>query len=238
MKNKVLIIVPTYNEAENIGPLVEKLLSLDPSIHVLVVDDNSPDGTGDKAELLSQRNPGRVFVLHRPGKLGLGTAHRDGFKWGLDHGYEELLTMDADFSHPLEAIPVMLEKLSEAEMVIGSRYVPGGKTEGWPLTRKVNSWVANFLARFLMALKPKDCTGAFRAYRAEYLRQLPFDRLIACGYSAHLEVLYYFQKAGAKVVEVPITFVNRKQGKSKISSRELREALKVMFYYCWHRPEL
>lgn len=238
MKNRALIIVPTYNEAENIEPLVEKLLSLADSIDVLVVDDNSPDGTGEKAEVLGQKNPGRVFVLHRPGKLGLGTAHRDGFKWGLDHGYEYLVTMDADFSHPPEVIPLMLEKLSEAAMVIGSRYVAGGKTEGWPLTRKINSWVANFLARLLMALKPKDCTGAFRAYRSEDLRKLPLERMIARGYSAHLEVLYYFQKAGAKVIEVPITFVNRQEGKSKISGREIREALKIMLYYFLHRPQL
>ena len=238
MKKRVLIIVPTYNEAENIDPLVEKLLSLDSFFDVLVVDDNSPDGTGAKAELLSQKNPGRVFVLHRPGKLGLGTAHRDGFKWGLDHGYEQLLTMDADFSHPPEVIPRMVNELEVAAMAIGSRYVPGGKTEGWTLLRKINSWVANFLARVLMGLNSRDCTGAFRAYRAEYLRQLPFDKLIARGYSAHLEVLYYFQKIGAKVVEVPITFINRREGKSKISRREIKEALKIMFYYGFLRPNL
>jgi len=238
MEERALVIIPTYNEAKNIEPLVEKLLSLDLSIDVLVIDDNSPDGTGTKAEVLSQKKPGRVFVLHRPGKLGLGTAHRDGFSFALEKGYERLVTMDADFSHPSEIIPLMLEKLGEAGMVIGSRYVPGGKTKGWPVSRKITSWTANFLARFLMGLKPRDCTGAFRAYRAEYLRKLRLDRLMARGYSAHLEVLYYFQKARAAVVEIPITFANRKEGKSKISSREVRETLKIMFYYCWHRPEL
>ncbi|HEK85763.1 MAG: polyprenol monophosphomannose synthase [Candidatus Saccharicenans sp.] len=240
MKNgkKALVIVPTYNEAQNIELLVEKLLNLTPAVDILIVDDNSPDGTGKIAEALSQKHPERVSVLHRPGKLGLGTAHQAGFSWGLERGYEQLVTMDADFSHPAEAIPSMLDNLGRAGMVIGSRYVAGGKTEGWTLMRKINSWTANFLARRLMRLKPRDCTGAFRAYRSEYLRQVPFNRLIARGYSAHLEVLYYFQKLGAEVVEVPIVFVNRKEGRSKISRREIREALKIMFYYWRHRPQL
>lgn len=231
-----MVVVPTYNEAENIRPLVGKLLALETGVSVLVVDDGSPDRTGAIAEELAQENPGRVFVLHREGKLGLGTAHRAGFAWAMDRGYERLVTMDADFSHPPQAIPQMLRKLEEAEMVIGSRYVRGGRTEGWPLKRKINSRVANFLARLLMGLKPRDCTGAFRAYRVEWLKKIPLEKLRARGYSAHLEVLYYFQKAGARVAEVPIVFTERQMGRSKISFREIREALGIMFYYFFRRP--
>jgi glycosyltransferase involved in cell wall biosynthesis len=238
MKMQYLVIVPTYNEAQNITNLVEKLLALGEQLDVLVVDDNSPDGTGRAAELLSQKNPGRVFVLHRSGKLGLGTAYRDGFQLALEKGYEQLVTMDADFSHPPEVIPLMIEKLSEAGMVIGSRYVSGGRIENWPFMRKINSRAANFLARLLMRLKARDCTGAFRAYRAEYLKKVPMDKLMARGYSGLLEVLYYLQKAGSRIIEIPIIFINRQEGKSKISSREVREALKIVFYYWWHRPEL
>ena len=146
--------------------------------------------------------------------------------------------MDADFSHPPEAIPSMLAGLQRAGMVIGSRYISGGRTVGWSLPRKINSWAANWLARCLMGLKARDCTGAFRAYRAEYLRILPMEKIRARGYSAHLEVLYYFQRAGAIVEEVPITFTNRQEGRSKISLAEIRETLQVIFYYFFLRPRL
>jgi glycosyltransferase involved in cell wall biosynthesis len=235
MARKNLVIVPTYNEAENIRLLVQKLLALKSPVSVLVIDDNSPDGTGKIAEELAGENPGRVFVKHRPGKLGLGTAHREGFRWAMENGYDRLVTMDADFSHPPEVIPEMLSRLESAEMVIGSRYVPGGRTEGWPLKRKINSWTANFLARLLMGLKPKDCTGAFRAYRVEWLKKIPLDKLRARGYSAHLEVLFYLEKAGARVEEVPIVFTERKMGRSKISFREIREALGIIFFYFFQR---
>jgi len=238
MNSRYLVIIATYNEAQNITNLVEKLLATGEEIDVLVVDDNSPDGTGRLAELLSEKNPHRVHVLHRPGKLGLGTAYHDGFKLALEKRYERVVTVDADFSHPVEIIPLMIGKLSEAGLVIGSRYVSGGKIENWPLKRKINSRVANFMARLLMGLKTRDCTSGFRAYRSEYLKKVPMDELIARGYSALPEFLYFFQKSGAPVVEVPITFINRQEGKSKISSREIREAIKVMLYYWWHRPEL
>ena len=204
-------------------------LSLD--FKVLIVDDNSPDGTGQIADRLSQENPELVSVLHRAGKLGLGTAHRAGFKWGLKRGFTRLLTMDADFSHPPSAIPEMIRRLQRAGLVIGSRYVEGGKTEGWTILRKINSWAANFLSRLLMGLKAKDTTGAFRAYRAECLEKVPLDRLKARGYAANLEILYFIQKTGAVIEEVPIKFVNREKGQSKISSREVREAIKIMLYY-------
>lgn len=153
MTSQGVVIIPTYNEAENIEPLLQRVLNLVPAVDTLVIDDNSPDGTGELADRLSQKYQQRLFVLHRPGKLGLGTAHRAGFSWALEHGYEQLLTMDADFSHPPEIIPVMLNKLQEANLVIGSRYVRGGRTEGWTLVRKINSRAANFLARRLMGTK-------------------------------------------------------------------------------------
>lgn len=238
MEKSTLIILPTYNEAENLRLLLEKILGLGLEVNLLVVDDSSPDGTGNIALELTEEYPGRVFLLTRPGKLGLGTAHRDGFFWGLSRGYRQMVTMDTDFSHPPEALPVMLERLRQFDLVIGSRYVAGGITEGWPLSRKINSWTANFLARQLMGLKARDCTGAFRAYRSEWLRKVPFHRLRARGYSAHLEVLYYLQKQGAKITEIPITFVNRKQGRSKISLNEVKEALGVILYYSLRRPGL
>lgn len=238
MSKRTLIILPTYNEADNLRPLVLKILGLGLEADLLVVDDSSADGTGNIALELSQEYPGRVFLLSRPGKLGLGTAHRDGFFWGFSRGYQQMVTMDTDFSHPPEALPVMLERLNDFALVIGSRYVKGGRTEGWPLARKINSRTANFLARRLMGLKARDCTGAFRAYQSDWLKKVPFDRLRARGYSAHLEILYYLQKIGAGFTEIPITFVNREKGKSKISFRELKEAIGVIFYYFFKRPEL
>jgi dolichol-phosphate mannosyltransferase len=197
----------------------------------LIIDDNSPDGTGQIAGRLSQSNPDRVSTLHRARKLGVGTAHRDGFRWGLKRGFTRLLTMDADFSHPPQAIPQMISRLQEAGLVIGSRYVEGGKIEGWPVSRRLNSRVANFLGRLLMGLKPRDTTGAFRAYRAESLRKVPLDRLRARGNAAIIEVLYFIQKSGTVIREVPIKFVNRKKGQSKISSLEVKEAIRIMLYY-------
>jgi dolichol-phosphate mannosyltransferase len=236
VKNQGVVIIPTYNESENIEFLVEKVLNLEPAVDALVVDDNSPDGTGELADNLSEKYKERLFVLHRPGKLGLGTAHREAFKWAMKHGYRQLVTMDADFSHRPEVIPIMLNKLQVADVVIGSRYVRGGQTEGWTLTRKINSWTANFLARRLMGLKTKDCTGAFRAYQTDVLKIVPLEKLRARGYSAHLEVLYYLEKAGARVAEVPITFVNRQKGQSKMSVGEVRETLNVLVYYFLFRP--
>ena len=238
MKKRALVIIPTYNEAENIVTLTEVVLNLSPDFDILVVDDNSSDGTGQLADSLSDRYQGRVFVLHRPGKLGLGTAHRDGFRWGKEHGYPRLVTMDADFSHPPQAIPLLLEKLQTAGLAIGSRYVPGGRIEGWTFLRKLNSWTANFLARCLMGLKARDCTGAFRAYQTSALELVPLEKLRAGGYSAHLEVLYYLERSGLGVVEVPITFVNRQQGRSKISPAEVRETLRIIFYYFFYRPRV
>ena len=231
MDKQALVIIPTYDEADNLEQLVQAILSLKLAADILIIDDNSPDGTGQLADALSLKNRGRVFVLHLGGKLGLGTAHREGFKWGLKRGYQQFLTMDADFSHPPEAIPSMLAGLQRAGMVIGSRYISGGRTVGWSLPRKINSWAANWLARWLMGLKARDCTGAFRAYREEDLKIVPLGKLRARGYSAHLEVLYYLERAGARVVEVPITFVNRKKGQSKISGGEVRETLKILIYY-------
>jgi glycosyltransferase involved in cell wall biosynthesis len=198
---------------------------------VLIVDDNSPDEAGQIADRLSQENPERVSVLHREGKLGLGTAHRAGFNWGLERGFTCLVTMDADFSHPPQAIPEMVERFQRAGLVIGSRYVEGGKTAGWKILRKINSWAANFLSRLLMGFKARDTTGAFRAYRAECLERVPLERLKARGYAANLEILFFIQRTGAVIEEVPIKFVSREKGQSKISGREVREAIKIMLHY-------
>jgi glycosyltransferase involved in cell wall biosynthesis len=222
---KTIVIVPTYNEAENIRQLVGELLALPISIDVLVVDDNSPDGTGDIADKLAAKHPA-VHVLHRAGKLGLGTAYIAGFRYGLANGYERILTMDADFSHHPSFIPAMLAKSqSGSDLVIGSRYVKGGGTSGCTLPRKLLSWGANAFAKTMLGLQAMDCTAGFRCYRREVLESIVLDAILSNGYSFLIEMLYRCQRLGWQVGEVPILFENRQRGASKISKQEVFKAL-------------
>lgn len=225
---KPIVVVPTYNEAENICLLVTDILTLPLSIDVVVVDDNSPDGTGQIAQELAAHNAA-VHVVHREGKLGLGTAYVAGFKYALARDYDRIMTMDADFSHHPQYIPAMIEKSQfEADVVIGSRYVRGGGTRGCALPRKVLSWGANAFAKVVLGLRAMDCTAGFRCYRREVLEAIELDAIFSNGYSFLIEMLYKCQRQGCLVGEVPIIFENRRRGASKISRREIFKALETV----------
>jgi dolichol-phosphate mannosyltransferase len=220
------IIIPTYNEKDNIEPLVQRILAQPVDLGVIVVDDNSPDGTGDIADRLAAEHPHQVQVLHRAGKLGLGTAYIAGFRRAMAEGVDFVITMDADFSHPPEKIPEIIAKAEEGfDLVIGSRYVPGGKAIECTLPRKMLSWGANAFARVLLGLKAHDTTAGFRCYRREVLESIALDQIFANGYSFLMEMLYKVQRAGWRIGEVPIVFHNRQQGVSKISRNEVYKAL-------------
>ncbi|MFO7956390.1 MAG: polyprenol monophosphomannose synthase [Candidatus Brocadiia bacterium] len=225
---KTLVVIPTYNEKDNVRPLCRAVLEQGKGIEVLVVDDNSPDGTAVLAAALATSRP-RVHVLCREGKLGLGTAHIAGYRWALERDYERVVTMDADFSHPPERIPAMLEASEDADVVIGSRYCEGGGHEGWPWHRIFLSRASNAVARVCLSLKPKDCTGAFRCFRRSVLERVPLDNIVATGYSFQEEMLWYCSGRGWRMEEVPITFVDRQRGESKISMREIVGGMLTVF---------
>ena len=230
---RVLVVTPTYNEIENIKKLIPALLSLREDINVLVVDDNSPDGTGDYVDAYSKEN-NRVFVLRRPGKMGLGTAYIDGFKWALKQtpSFDYIIQMDADFSHEPAKILEFLEKLSDYDVVVGSRYLNGVSVVNWPIKRLLLSYFANWYARTLSGLKIKDCTGGFRGYRSIVLEKFPFSYVTSDGYAFQIEMNYYCQKMGFRITEVPIIFVDRHAGTSKLSRRIVYEAVfKVLFLF-------
>jgi glycosyltransferase involved in cell wall biosynthesis len=221
----VLMIVPTYNERENLPALIRQLRGLPDDLHVLVVDDASPDGTGDLADTLAAQDAG-VAVLHRSGKLGLGTAYRAGFAYGLARDYQVICTMDADFSHNPASVPALLVKLQNGyDLVVGSRYVPGGRVAGWPRMRKLLSFTANWLVHLFLGVTTRDCTAGFRCYRRRVLETIPLDTIFSSGYSFLIEMAFLCQQAGFRIGEVPITFVNRTQGASKISKVEIVRAM-------------
>ena len=221
----VLMIVPTYNERENIGELVSQLRALPIDVHVLVVDDGSPDGTGALVDEMSAEDAG-VVALHRAGKLGLGTAYKAGFAYGLARAYQYICTMDADFSHNPSSLPALIEKaVAGDDLVIGSRYVPGGGVVGWPAGRKLLSAIANRMAHLFLGIAARDCTAGFRCYRRDVLETIPLDSIFSGGYSFLIEMAYLCEAAGFRIGEVPITFVNRTQGDSKISKLEIYKAM-------------
>lgn len=221
---QALVIVPTYNECENIEHLVGQIRSQPGDIHVLIVDDNSPDGTGALVEHLVTADAG-VHVLHRSSKLGLGTAYKAGFDYGLRHQYQYLCTMDADFSHDPASLPALLEKAASGyDLVVGSRYVPGGKVVGSSAARKFVSFIANWLAHVILGVTIRDCTAGFRCYRRRVLEEIDLDAIFSSGYSFLIELAYYCQRAGFRTGETPITFTNRTQGASKISKAEIYKA--------------
>ena len=221
---RALVIVPTYNEKENIARLIGRIRALPGDVHVLVVDDNSPDGTGALADALAAADTS-VHVLHRAGKLGLGTAYKAGFAFGLARHYQFLCTMDADFSHSPESLPALLTKASSGyDLVVGSRYIPGGAVEGWPTSRKILSSAANLLAHLVLGVSIRDCTAGFRCYQRHVLERIDLDAIFSSGYSFLMEMAFYVQRAGFRCGEVPITFVNRTEGSSKISKSEIYKA--------------
>lgn len=223
---KLTLIIPTYNEAENLPVLVDKLFSLPlQNLRLLIVDDNSPDGTGVIAERLSAENPAQISVIHRPGKLGLGTAYIEGFERALLDGAQAVGQMDADFSHPPDKIPEMVETLQFCDIVLGSRYVPGGSVDlRWPLWRKSLSAFGNFYARTILGLHIRDVTGGFRIWRRETLQGMPLTRICSNGYAFQVETAYVAACLGFFSIEVPIYFADRRWGTSKMSFRIQREA--------------
>lgn len=219
-----IVIVPTYNEADNIGRLLTSVLEVDPRLSVLVVDDNSPDGTGD----LVRAHPafgGRVQLLARPGKAGLGQAYIAGFKWVLANtDCDAVFEMDADFSHDPAALPEFLRQIETHDLVVGSRYLNGITVVNWPLSRLILSVGANHYARLITGLPLSDCTGGFKCFRRGVLESLPLDRIKSDGYAFQIEVNYHVWRRGLRIVEVPILFVDRQVGVSKMSRRIIWEA--------------
>jgi dolichol-phosphate mannosyltransferase len=222
---RALVIVPTYNERENLPRLVPSILSRDPRLEILVVDDGSPDGTGALAEEIAAAER-RVHVVHRAGKLGLGTAYIAGFRWGLERGYDVLFEMDADFSHDPAHLPQFLDAISEYDLVLGSRYLEGRVTVvNWPMNRLLLSYGANIYARWVTGLPVADSTGGFKCFRREVLAALELDRVESNGYSFQIEMSFRAWKKGFRIGEIPIMFVDRDLGESKMSKSIVREAI-------------
>jgi len=222
-----LIVIPTYNEKENISQLIEAIKKEKVPADVLVVDDNSPDGTGKIAQRISQKEKW-VYVLHRQEKEGLGRAYVAGFKWGMERGYTKLISMDADFSHPPEALKRLISLCDSHTISIGSRYIKGGKIVGWKWSRYLNSWGGNLVARLLLQVKVKDITAGFKCYPVNFLKKINLDKIQAAGYAFQVEMPHLAQEAGFKLVETPITFLDRKMGESKIHG-ELPKSAKLVF---------
>ncbi|GAA4633805.1 polyprenol monophosphomannose synthase [Actinoallomurus vinaceus] len=220
---RVLVIIPTYNERENIESIVGRVRAAVPEADILVADDNSPDGTGKIADGLAADDE-RIHVLHRAGKEGLGAAYIAGFHWGIDHGFDVLVEMDADGSHQPEELPRLLSALGEADLVIGSRWVRGGKVENWPVNREILSRGANIYARIMLGIPVRDSTGGYRAYRATTLQKIDIDGVASQGYCFQVDLTLRTVRGGLRVTEVPIRFVERTHGASKMSRAIMIEA--------------
>jgi dolichol-phosphate mannosyltransferase len=219
-----LVLLPTYNERENLRPLVTALMAID-GVRMLVVDDNSPDGTADEAEALSAVSHGRVSVMRRAGPRGLGRSYIDGMAAALRTDATHICQMDADFSHDPAALPHLLTAATTADLVIGSRYVPGGDLRNWPAHRRVLSRVANWYVRAITRLPVHDCTSGFRCWTRGLLVRLPLERIVSNGYAFQVEMAWEAHTAGGRIVEVPITFVERREGQSKMSGRVIAESV-------------
>ncbi|WP_149183144.1 polyprenol monophosphomannose synthase [Streptomyces sp. TRM49041] len=220
----ILVIIPTYNEADNVEAIVSRVRSAVPEAHVLVADDNSPDGTGKIADELAASDD-HTHVLHRAGKEGLGAAYLAGFRWGIERSYDVLVEMDADGSHQPEELPRLLAALDGADLVLGSRWVPGGKVVNWPKSREFLSRGGSLYSRTLLGVPIKDVTGGYRAFRRQTLEGLGMERVASQGYCFQVDLAWRTAKAGFRVVEVPITFVERERGDSKMSRAIVVEAL-------------
>ncbi|MGN6301035.1 MAG: polyprenol monophosphomannose synthase [Angustibacter sp.] len=220
----MLVVIPTYNERDNLGPIVGRLRTAVPGAAVLVADDGSPDGTGDLADELAAADD-HVHVLHRSGKQGLGAAYLAGFAWGLERGFDVLVEMDAAGSHQPEQLPSLLAALEHADLVLGSRWVPGGSVVNWPLHRKVISVGGTTYARLALGIPIRDVTGGYRAFRASTLRALDLHDVASQGYCFQIDLAWRAVQRGLRVVEVPITFVERERGESKMSGAIVRESL-------------
>jgi dolichol-phosphate mannosyltransferase len=221
---RVIVIIPTYNEADNVRRIVERVLGAVPDLEVLIADDNSPDGTGRIADRLAAANE-RVHVLHRPAKQGLGAAYIAGFEWARQLGYDAVVEMDADGSHAPEELPRLVDALHTNDVVIGSRWVPGGSVHGWPKRRLMLSRVGNLYTRVALQMPLKDATGGFRAYRMAVIEKIGLESISSQGFCFQVELTWRAYKHGFEIAEVPITFMERQHGTSKMSSSIVREAL-------------
>jgi dolichol-phosphate mannosyltransferase len=222
---KTLIVIPTYNERDNIVGLIGDVLRVVPTTDLLIIDDNSPDGTGQVVDELCAQDP-RVHVLHRPGKMGLGTAYVRGFEYAIEQGYDFVFEMDADYSHDPRYLPSFFEAAVDADLVIGSRYIKGGGTPNWSPLRKFISGGGNTFARAMLFIPTHDCTGGYRCYRTSALRTLNLGKIRTQGYAFQVEMAYVFWKRKFRVREVPIIFVDRRVGKSKMSRKIFIEAFR------------
>jgi dolichol-phosphate mannosyltransferase len=231
MAERLLVLLPTYNEATNLPQIVPSILSQDPRIEVLIVDDNSPDGTGRIADTLAD-SLGRVHVLHRPGKEGLGRAYLAGFRWGLDQGYNLLFEMDADFSHDPKFLRALIAAVEEqgADLAIGSRYKTGVNVINWPISRLLLSLGANVYARIITGLPLTDSTGGFKCFRRAVLEAIPLEKVRSNGYAFQIEMSFRAWRRGFRLVEVPIIFTDRVEGHSKMSKKIVREAVWMVWW--------
>ncbi|HEX3019741.1 MAG TPA: polyprenol monophosphomannose synthase [Chitinispirillaceae bacterium] len=227
-KDQVLIIIPTYNERENIVLIIPEIKKVLPQAHILVVDDSSPDGTAQCVRDLESNNDD-IYLLERPEKNGLGRAYISGFLWALQRSYQFVFEMDADFSHDPKYLPDFLLAIKENDLVIGSRYVSGVNVINWPMSRLLLSYCGNKFASILTGISVKDCTGGFKCFRRELLEKLDFNRISSSGYSFQVEINYYAWKKGFRIAEIPIVFTDRRYGDSKMSTRIIREAFLLVW---------
>ena len=229
LPQRALIIFPTYNEKDNIETIVHAVLPLDPRIHVLIVDDNSPDGTGRIADRLSQQEE-KVHVLHRKAKEGLGRAYIAGFKWAIEGKYDYIFEMDADFSHGPEYIKTFLKEIKDNDLVIGSRYISGVNVINWPMSRLLLSYFANMYSRLITGMPIRDATGGYKCFRREVLEAINLDQVHSSGYSFQIEMNMRVWKKGFRIKEIPIVFIDRVAGNSKMSKRIMREAIWMVWW--------
>lgn len=231
---KNLVIIPTYNERENVGKIIDTVLSLSESFHILVVDDGSPDGTADIVKEQQKKLPGQVHLMQRSGKLGLGTAYIEGFRWGLERGYDYIFEMDCDFSHnPLDLVRLLEALEKGADVAVGSRYVKGGKCVNWPADRKILSYGASIYVRLITWMWVKDPTAGFVGYRREVLETIDLDKIKFIGYAFQIEMKFAAKCLGYKIKEIPITFTDRIEGISKMSKGIVKEAVWGVLQMKW-----
>ncbi len=221
---KRIVVIPTYNEVDNIDKLIQEIHQVDEQMNILIVDDNSPDGTADLVKKIMEYD-NRVYLIERPGKMGLGTAYCDGFSWALEREYDIIMEMDADFSHNPAEIPNFLREIENYDLVIGSRYKSGVNVVNWPLSRLILSYGANFYTRIITGMPIKDATGGFKCFRAEMLRKINLKEIKSNGYGFQIEMNYRIWKKGGRIKEIPIIFIDRRSGVSKMSKKIIYEAI-------------